>query len=69
MTDQVIAAAARSLAAALAQAGYTRNPDDKREVMRLQTELCAAVRQEEQHAANTESAHVSNDICPGQRST
>jgi hypothetical protein len=69
MTDQTIVAIARSLAAALSQAGYSRNPDDKREVMRLQTELCAAVRQEEQHAADTESAHVSNEICPEQRST
>jgi hypothetical protein len=46
MTDQTIAALARSLAAALAQVGYSRDPNDKREVMRLQTELCAAVRQE-----------------------
>jgi hypothetical protein len=49
-TDQAIIAIARSLAAALAQVGYSRDPDDKREVIRLQTELCAAVRQEEQDA-------------------
>ena len=55
MTDQVIAAAARSLAAALAQAGYSPDPDDRREVMRLQTELCAAVRQEQQGAKEEES--------------
>jgi hypothetical protein len=46
MTDQAIITIARSLVAALAQAGYSRDPNDKREVMRLQTELCAAVRQE-----------------------
>jgi len=46
MTDQAIAAIARQLAAALARVGYSRNPDDKREVMRLQTELCAVVRDE-----------------------
>jgi hypothetical protein len=50
MTDEAIVVIARSLAAALAQAGYSRNPNDKREVARLQTELCAAVRQEEQGA-------------------
>jgi len=47
-TDQAIIAIARSLAVALIEAGYSRNPNDKREVARLQTELCAAVRQEAQ---------------------
>jgi len=46
MTDQAIVAIARSLAAALAKAGYSRGATDKQEVRRLQTELCAAVRQE-----------------------
>jgi hypothetical protein len=50
MTDQAIASIARSLAVALAQAGYSRDVSDKREVMRLQSELCAAVRQEEPDA-------------------
>jgi hypothetical protein len=53
MTDQTIVAIARSLAAALADAGYTRNPKDRQEVARLQTELCAAVRQEEKDEERT----------------
>ena len=48
MTDQAIAAVARSLAAALIEAGYARSPDAKREVARLQTELCAALREEQE---------------------
>jgi hypothetical protein len=48
MSDVAIITIARSLAAALVRAGYDRNLDDKREVARLQTELCAAVRQEEE---------------------
>jgi len=51
MTDQIIIAIARPLAAALAKAGHSRDPNDKREVARLQTELCAAIRQEEKDAA------------------
>ena len=47
-TDQAIIAIARSLAVALIEADYSRDPNDKREVARLQTELCAAVRQEAQ---------------------
>jgi hypothetical protein len=47
-TDQILINIARSLAVALIEAGYSRNPDDKREVARLQTELCTAVRQEAQ---------------------
>jgi hypothetical protein len=47
MTDQAIAAVARSLAAALIEAGYARSPDAKREVARLQGALCAALRQEQ----------------------
>jgi hypothetical protein len=48
VTDQAIAAVARSLAAALIEAGYARSPDAKREVARLQTELCAALREEQE---------------------
>jgi hypothetical protein len=47
MTDQTIIAIARPLAVALARAGYSRDPRDKQEVARLQSELCAAIRQEE----------------------
>jgi hypothetical protein len=54
MTDQTIVAIARSLAAALTDAGYTRNPKDRQEVARLQTELCAAIRQEEKNAKASE---------------
>jgi len=50
MTDQTIAAIARALAIALAQVGYSRHVSDRQEVARLQTGLCAAVRQEEQEA-------------------
>jgi hypothetical protein len=50
MTDQAIATIARLLAAALAQVGYSRHVSDRQEVARLQTELCAAVRLEEQEA-------------------
>jgi hypothetical protein len=57
MTDQTIAAIARSLATALAQAGYSRAPDDRREVKRLQTELCAAVRDEEPDAKEASRDH------------
>jgi hypothetical protein len=57
VTDQAIASIARSLAAALAQVGYSRDPNDKREVMRLQTELCAAVRQEEQGGKEAAKDH------------
>jgi hypothetical protein len=57
VTDQTIASIARSLAAALAQVGYTRNSDDKREVMRLQAELCAAVRDEEPAAKEASKDH------------
>jgi hypothetical protein len=57
VTDQAIITIARQLAAALAQVGYSRDPDDKREVMRLQTELCAAVRQEEQGAKEASKDH------------
>jgi hypothetical protein len=47
-TDQILINIARSLAVALVEAGYSRDPNDKREVARLQTELCAAVRQDAQ---------------------
>jgi hypothetical protein len=49
-TDQAIIAIARSLAVALIEASYSRDPNDKREVARLQTELCAVVRQEDEGA-------------------
>ena len=53
MTDQTIVAIARSLAAALADAGYSRKPEDRQAVARLQTELCAAIRQEEKDEERT----------------
>jgi hypothetical protein len=46
MADQVIAAIARQLAAALIEAGYARSPDTKYKVALLQAELCKAFREE-----------------------
>lgn len=46
MTDQTIAAIARNLAVAASVGGYERTPEAKREVVARLTELCAAVKAE-----------------------
>jgi hypothetical protein len=53
MTDATIAAVGRRLARALARAAYGRDPESKRAVSLLQTELCQAAREES--AAESES--------------
>ena len=55
MTDSELASIARNLAHALMDYAYTRKDDDRKRLNALQTELCAAVKQEEQ----------SNDGTPG----
>lgn len=55
MNDQQIAAIARNLAVALRDLAYTRKEEDKKRVSALQTELCAAVRQEEDQAQKEET--------------
>lgn len=47
MSDTEIAAIGRNLAVALAKRGYERSTEASKEVARLQTELCAAVKNEE----------------------
>jgi hypothetical protein len=47
MSDSEIANIGRYLAIALSRRGYERSPEATKEVLRLQTELCAAVRSEE----------------------
>jgi hypothetical protein len=49
-TDIAMAKLARSLADALAKAGHSREPNDKLDVLRLQTELCRARRDEQMEA-------------------
>jgi len=46
MSDAIIAAIGRQLAEALARYGRERSDADKKAVANLQTELCAAVRDE-----------------------
>jgi hypothetical protein len=46
MSDATIAEIGRRLANALAKAGYERDPQSKKEVSMVQTELCQAVREE-----------------------
>ena len=47
MTDEAIIAIARPLAIAFAKWAYSRDPNDRREVFRLATELCAVTDREE----------------------
>jgi len=57
MSDAELAGVARGLAQALMRFGKSREPGDKQEVLRLETELCAAVRaeavEEREHAHAT----------------
>lgn len=48
MSDTDIAAIARRLAEALAKFAYERDVESKKDVSRLQTELCSAVRLEQE---------------------
>lgn len=48
MNDAKIAAIARRLAEALSDVAYTRKEEDKKRVSALNTELCAAVKNESQ---------------------
>jgi hypothetical protein len=50
MSDAGIAMIARGLAVALSQAAYSRAPDDWKQVMQRQHELCAYVRAEKEEA-------------------
>jgi hypothetical protein len=53
MSNENILGIAREMAGALARAGYSKDPDDWREVRRLQTALCAEVRSEEKAAGES----------------
>jgi len=52
MDDRTIANIARFLAKALMDRAHSRSDDDVKTVARLQTELCAAVRQEMSEAGH-----------------
>jgi hypothetical protein len=58
MTDHVIAKIGRRLAEALSKYAYERSDDAKKQVAAIQTELCAAAR-EELEIANREGEKVS----------
>jgi hypothetical protein len=47
ITDEAIVAIARPLAIAFAKWAHSRDPNDRREVFRLATELCAAIDRED----------------------
>jgi hypothetical protein len=53
MTDQSIAAIARRVAVSAAINGYERKPDTAKEFVAALTELCAAVKAEQQDNAVT----------------
>jgi hypothetical protein len=59
MADAVIAEVGRRLARALARAAYERDPDSGKAVRSLQSELCAAVREESASTQSAESAQSS----------
>lgn len=55
MSDAQIAAIGRNLAEALAKCAYERDSDSAKAVLQLQTELCAAVRNELQQGEANDS--------------
>ena len=61
MTDAVIAGIGRHLAQALARRAYERDAESSKAVAQLLTELCAAVRSENEEETQKSSAQAASE--------